>query len=286
MNKRLIRLAKPVVERFPRLAMTYRYLRDNRHANEAKATPWGFVLAGNPAMQSGQFEPDETQLAARIMSEVDVVINVGANIGYYACLALAKNKQVVAFEPMPTNLRYLLRNVKANDWRENIEIYPLALTNRTGVIEIWGSGTGASLIKGWAHAPEQSATLAACSTLDAVLGARFVGKRCLMIVDIEGAEYFMLQGALIFLNMDPKPVWMMEVSILEHQPEGVTLNPNLRATFHAFWSRGYDAWTAEARARVVRPSDIDMIVASGIDSVHTNNFVFVESGKGRQVLGD
>jgi len=116
MKRQLIRLAKPIIECFPKLAMTYRFVRDSWQGyEEPEKTPMGFKLIGNRSMQEGKFEPEETQIVKTIIPYVDVVINVGANIGYYCCIALSHGKHVVAFEPINRNLRYLLRNIKANN---------------------------------------------------------------------------------------------------------------------------------------------------------------------------
>jgi FkbM family methyltransferase len=280
MKNPLMRLAKPIVERFPRLSMTYRYLRDTwQSCEEPQETPMGFKLVGSQSMQNGQYEPEETQIVKDIVSHVDVVINVGANIGYYCCIALCQEKYVVAFEPISSNLRCLLRNIKVNNWESRIEVYPIALSNRVGVMEIYGGGTGASLVKGWAGTPEQYVTLVPSSTLDNVLGSRFQSKRCFMIVDIEGAEQLMLEGASSIMDMEPRPIWMMEISISEHQPRGVGINPNLLSTFQVFWNRGYEAWTADKECRAIHPDEIERVVESGMDTLHTHNFLFIEEGK-------
>ena len=115
------------------------------------------------------------------------------------------------------------------------EIFPpMALSNQVGIIEIYGGGTGASLLKGWAGTPESYVTLVPCSTMDRVLGNRFQGSKTLMIVDIEGAEKLMLEGAAAFVAMEPKPVWLVEISVGEHQPKGIKINPNLLSTFQLF----------------------------------------------------
>ena len=137
----------------------------------------GFKMMGNPGMQNGAFEPAETKIVQNILSHVSVVINIGANIGYYCCIALERGKHVVAFEPLPLNLQFLLRNIKANHWESQIEIVPLALSNKVGLLEVYGGGTGASLVKGWAGIPETHMTLVPSSTLDNVLGSRFKGER-------------------------------------------------------------------------------------------------------------
>ena len=239
----------------------------------------GFKLVGNKSMQNGQFEPEETQIVKQILPHVDIFINVGANIGYYCCIALSQEKYVIAFEPINLNLRYLLRNIKANNWDSMIEVYPMALSSKVGVVEIYGGGTGASLVKGWAGTPEDYVTLVPSTTLDNVLGARFQGERCFILVDIEGAEQLMLEGASSIINMAPKPIWMMEISISEHQPKGIKINPNLWSTFNIFWEKGYEAWTADKKCRIVHPNEIEQIVRSGIDSLHTHNFLFIEKGK-------
>jgi tRNA G37 N-methylase Trm5 len=93
---------------------------------EQNATPWGFKLAGNAAMVQGIFEPAETKLVRNILQNVDILVNVGANIGYYCCHALSMGKQVIAFEPIERNLRYLCKNIKNNGWT-GAEVYPMAL---------------------------------------------------------------------------------------------------------------------------------------------------------------
>jgi len=283
--QRLIGLAKPLVERFPFFAMVYRYVRDNRRVLDApRETPMGFRFIGNSLMEKGLFEPEETEIVRRVLERVDVVVNVGANIGYYCCLALQRGKHVVAFEPMSGNLRCLYQNVLANRWDDRIEIFPIALSDRIGMIQIFGGGTGASLVKGWAGTPEQYVEIVPTSTLDTVLGSRLSGRKCFVLVDIEGAERLMLAGASSFLVQQPKPVWMVEISVAEHQPQGTAINPHLLSTFQVFWDRGYEAWTADRRLRFVAPAEIERIARTGENSLGTHNFLFIEQGRMAAVL--
>jgi FkbM family methyltransferase len=265
--------------------MTYRYLRDGWQIDEEpQETSMGFKLVGNESMQNGQFESEETQIVKHIISYVDIVVNVGANIGYYCCIALSQGKYVIAFEPINLNLRYLLRNIKANNYESRIEVYPIALSDKVGVIEIYGGGTGASLVKGWAGTPEQYVTLVPSSTLDNVLGSRLQSKKCFIIVDIEGAERLMLEGASSIIDMEPDPIWMMEISVSEHQPKGVSINPNLLSTFYVFWNRGYEAWTADEACRAIHPDEIEEIIKTGTNTLHAHNFLFIKKGKKSELL--
>jgi len=165
-----------------------------------------------------------------------------------------------------------------------IEVHPLALCNNVGIVEIYGGGTDASLLKGWGGTPEQHITMVPCSTLDNILVSRFKNKKCFVIVDIEGAEQLMLEGATSIINMFPKPIWMMEISISEHQPMGIKINPNLLSTFRVFWNCGYEAWAIDRLCRIIYPEEIEEISRSGINTLATHNFLFIEKEYNKKIF--
>lgn len=270
---------QPLVERFPKIAMSYRYLRDNRFIFEdPKETPLGFKFIGNEKMEQGIFEKEEIEIVNSCLNLTNVFINIGANIGYYCCIALKRGKHTVAFEPIEANLKYLYKNIETNQLQHNVEIFPLALSNITGLIEIYGGGTLASLRSGWSGMPLQYKSLVPVTTLDTVLQERFVGEKCFILADIEGAEYWMLQGAKRFLTMVPKPIWMVEVLVKEHQPEGTDINPYLLPTFKTFWDYGYAAWTADRNVRQIEEEEVKEICKSGINTLTSQSFLFLEQG--------
>lgn len=274
MRKKLISLAKPLVEHYPRVASIYRGVRDQiAYMEEPVETSWGFKLSGNLAMAKGEFEPIETEVVLNILQDVDVLVNVGANIGYYCCHALQMGKSVIAFEPMQKNLRFLCQNVKANGWK-NIEIYPMALSDQVGVLEIYGADTGASIVKGWAGTPESYVTLVPSSSLDLVLGSRLQGKKVLVLMDVEGAEKGVLQGATILLRNDPKPLWLLEISSTEHQPQGIAVNPHFADTFKIMLDAGYEAFTADKAMRKITWAEIVAAQSGDTYTFATHNFLF------------
>jgi FkbM family methyltransferase len=261
-------------------------MRDSRRIEkQPKPTPMGFMFSGNPGMVEGWFEPAETEIVKKLFAHTDVFINAGANIGYYTCWALSRQKHTVAFEPIERNLRFLYANVKANGWENNIEVFPMALSNKAGLVDIYGGGTGASVVKGWAGIPEGYVTTVPCSTLDTIIGQRFKDMRCLIVIDVEGAEKYLLEGANELLSRKPKPIWMVEISIGEHQPEGLGVNPHFLSTFERFWEKGYESWTADGNVRAVTPSEIATIANGGRDSLQTHNFLFFEKGRKAELLG-
>lgn len=276
--KRLISLVKPLERHFPRLAAIYRSLRNQLDSmQEPIPTPWGFKLAGNQVMAEGAFEPVETELVRSLLKDVDILVNVGANIGYYCCHALSMGKHVIAFEPMQRNLHYLCKNIKTNGW-SGAEIFPVALSNSVDMLEIYGDNTGASLVKGWAGISESYKTLVPCSTMDLVLNTRLQGKKALILIDIEGAEKWMLEGAGLALASNPKPIWLVEIATKENQPQEVEINPNFASTFQLFFQNGYEAFSVGRNMQPLTIEDVNLL-SSGITQTDTYNFLFREARK-------
>ncbi len=267
---------------FERLLISFdkrykRFVQKRFQSRVAKDSPLGFRFLGNEAMQAGTFEPDETRLIKHLMGQVDCFVNIGANIGYYCCIALEKGLPVIAFEPEQSNLQYLLRNVRENGWGDRIEILPIALTEKPGIVEIYGSGTGASLLKGWANTPDHLVATIPTSTIDLSVGQRLLGRKALILIDIEGAEFSAIQGGLITLMQDPPPVWIVEICSHQHQPIGVSINPRLLDTFELFWNAGYVAYTVERTAKLIEKNEISAIQKGGADTLGVHNFIFIHS---------
>ena len=238
---------KPLVERFPSVANSYRLLRDVRSYQKAKPrfTRWGFQLLGNTAMELGEFEEEETVLIANLLKDMDTFVDVGANIGYYTCLARSMGKMTLAFEPLRQNLDYLYANLQVNGFTD-VEVLPLGLGEKAKIAILYGGSTGASLVRGWAGSSALMKTVIPISTLDIILGQRFVGKRVMVKIDVEGAEYSLLHGAFQSVRQAPAPVWVIEIGLTEHHPDG--LNPNFRSTFELFWDAGYESCTADQKS--------------------------------------
>lgn len=265
---------KKLLQRYPRLNAAYRAYRESRHTlEEPRPCALGFKFAGHTAMQSGVFEPEETRLVKTLLEDVEVFINIGANVGYYCCMALQAGKQVVAVEPMPKNLQALVRNVTANEWTDRIELFPMALSERPGIVDIFGEGTGASLIQGWAGQMGKTVSVP-MSTVDIVIGDRFADKKCFVLIDVEGVEYSVLKAATQLLSNPIAPIWLVEITVTDHQPETVKTNPHLLATFDLFYEAGYRAHTVGKVEREITREEIEAIVKTGVNTLEVHNFLF------------
>ena len=79
-------------------------------------------------------EPESTEMIKKILNEGSTVIDIGANIGYYALMEsrLVGNKGAVyAIEPSPRNFNCLKSNIELNGYR-NIKAYQIAIGDRIG----------------------------------------------------------------------------------------------------------------------------------------------------------
>ncbi|MFH1052417.1 MAG: FkbM family methyltransferase [bacterium] len=277
MNNTLGKIITKLTYKFPNLSMWYRFFRDylNRH-KKPTLTKQGFYLTGNTQMENDDFELEETKLIQELLKNADIFINIGANIGYYCCFSMQQRKKTIAFEPLPSNLFLLYKNMKLNKWSENIEIHPIALSNQCGITDIYGHGTGASTIKGWAGNNAKFSHIVPVNSLDTVISDRFADKMILVVMDVEGAELNVLKGSINIINRTLKPIWFVEISISEHQPEGININPNLLDTFKIFWETGYSSVIANKSLREIKYKDIEMIIQTQRDNLNSHNFIFFD----------
>jgi FkbM family methyltransferase len=237
---------------------SFRFARQ-RNARRVAVTPFGFRFGGHQAMEDGTFEPYEAGLISRFCSPGAVFVDVGANYGFFACLARHAGAYVIAIEPVQSNLEILYRNFVVNGWND-IEVLPLGLAAQPGISTIYGAGTAASMVQRWAGASEAWKSTIALSTLDIVLSDRFAGEPLLIKIDVEGVELQVLQGAVKTLARNPAPVWLVEIVLTEHHPAG--LNPTFGDVFDLFRAAGYTAFALGPEERVVTADDVAQWIAS------------------------
>ena len=153
----ILGLAKPLIERMPGGADYYRYLRETKslRAEVVFREELGFFFNGPSSMEKGEFEPQEATIIESLLGSFDMFVNIGANTGYYVYKALSHGVPTIAFEPNQLNVNMLLRNIEANEFEADFQLFPIALSNQNGVLPMYGGSTGASLIDGWARQKKQ-----------------------------------------------------------------------------------------------------------------------------------
>jgi FkbM family methyltransferase len=134
---------------------------------------------------------------AQAISEGDVVYDVGAHIGTYSVIAAQRvgtSGAVVAYEPNPTACEYLRRHLNWNQMGERVQVREVACGATAGAAQLYwlpGESEGSSgliAIEGFAQRQVQ------VTTLDAEVTALQLAPT-LIKIDVEGAEWEVLQGA-------------------------------------------------------------------------------------------
>jgi FkbM family methyltransferase len=256
----------------PPVGRLYRALRNQRYARKRIQTRWGFNFAGDPGLASGEWEAHEIQAFLAFLETHDVVLDIGANVGFYTCLAASRGKQTIAIEPCSSSLNVLYRNLWENNFL-NVEVLPVGLARQPGLGRIYGLGGIASFVRGWGQAPESQFALVPLGTLDTIAATRFQGKKLLIKMDVEGFELEVLAGAPKTLDLHPKPTWLVELLLHDHViPGGIARN--FRDAFEIFWENGYRSRMLDAARTPVGPADVDRWVAHGRLDTNNHDFLF------------
>jgi FkbM family methyltransferase len=148
-------------------------------------------------MAMGRYEPGTTRLFQEVVKPGTVVIDVGAHVGYYALLAarqVGPQGKVYAFEPEPANYALLLKNIELNGYG-NIVAAGEAVSNRVGPATLFLTRLDSGRHSTYHHGlPEKGSVAVETTTLDAFLEAEGWPKVDLVKVDVEGAEWDVLEG--------------------------------------------------------------------------------------------
>ena len=191
-------------------------------------TRFGFNMALNPIDRGvsavigglGCWEPKATFHFRRLLQEARVVVDVGANIGWYSLLAAKSGALVYAFEPEAINFDLLMKSLELNGF-ENILAFPYVICDRDG--ETWltitdsdNKGTHSTVIDVGKHRLRVP-----CWKLDSLFPKQTID---ILKIDAEGAEPEVLMGAqqlikekrvkYILMEWTPR-FWRERESILE-----------------------------------------------------------------------
>ena len=268
------------IRTFNRRRLTRRHLK-----RTSVNTPFGFKFFGPSAMQNGSFEITETNILIKLFSHADLFINVGANFGYYICMARNMGVRSIAIEPIPINQNILKRNLIENNWDQNVILHSVACGNSDENITIYGEGTGASIIKGWAQNPSTLKHVVPMKKLDDILSNEKVTSKSVILIDVEGFEFDVLHGAQNILGSKDKPIIMLESGLTDHRAEG-GLNLKFLEIFKFIIKNGYRVFSVEDINFEITQELIKKNIEQNKDQLGTHNFLLIPNGFDFSILID
>ncbi len=141
----------------------------------------------------------------KMVPDAGTVLDIGANIGImtYHFSKKLKNTNIFAFEPMPENIITLKRIVKRYKLK-NVTIFPLALGDKTGKVQMVMPVVDSVKMQGLSHVMQESIENnnignyfeAPVTSIDNIPRITTNGTKVSAIkLDVENYEYFVLKGA-------------------------------------------------------------------------------------------
>lgn len=175
----------------------------------------------------GNRERESMLMSARLLGPGDVVVEVGAHVGYLAeffAEMVGPAGRLDVYEPAPENLRYLRRNLEG---RDNVSIVAVALSDEIGFASFFVedlSGQNNSLVADYEvlEGNQERAGVRAHLTEIRVptdtIDNRYLDTDRLdfIKIDVEGAELQVLQGASQVLAKF-HPIVFVEISLNHEQ---------------------------------------------------------------------
>jgi FkbM family methyltransferase len=183
-----------------------------------------FLLC-SPAVPNHVWEPQTTKLLLHFSNNANNVIIAGAYFGDQA-IPVANNIKGTGlchtFEPNKNNSDLIIENAKLNNL-DNILINNLALWNKSNEKLIF---EGDDALASTVEATDSTATVLHTITIDDYVTGNKTGKVDLLMIDVEGSEIKVLQGAVEMLKKD-KPVIVFEThSLYDDWSKGLQNSPS------------------------------------------------------------
>jgi len=161
-------------------------------------------------LSTNKFEPIETELVKKEIKLNSNVIDIGSNIGYYSLLfskIVGKNGKVFSFEPEPNNFKILKKNVFVNG-HENIQLENIALSNKNGTTKLFLAEKNKGMHRVYQSklCTDDFIEVKMIKLDDYFSKNPFAEKISFIKMDVEGYEYFVLEGmtSLIAKNKNLK----------------------------------------------------------------------------------
>jgi FkbM family methyltransferase len=204
----------------------------------------------------GEWEPGLTSLLGAHLQPGMAVVDVGAHVGWFTCLAgrlVGPRGLVVSFEPNPRNYELLLANV----WRNgltNVVCFPWAVAERSGFVDLYlaRDNSGDHRIFAYEDRERTPVRAAALDSLEVLRPPIDVLK-----VDVQGAEEAVFRGAEQLLAGSPGALVVAEFST--HELTAFGSEP--RALLDYYRSLGFTIRAQHPEQREVQALSDDEILA-------------------------
>lgn len=168
----------------------------------------------------GIWEENNTNFILDLMKDNQnteaIIIDIGANIGYYSLLSAAMGYTCYSFEPDPSNFEKLNSSIKLNNFDNKIKLYKNALSNKANETIILSTVGGTLVNHGCLTVLKDfistSSNTVQCVTLklDDVINKK--DEILLIKIDVEGFEPEVIEGSLELIKSGNIKHILIEIS--------------------------------------------------------------------------
>jgi FkbM family methyltransferase len=219
----------------------------------------------------GTYEKDQEDALLALLEQGSVFFDIGANVGIFSLLAAQRGAKVFSFEPSRAVGQSLRRNVGINHMDDRVTVVNKAVSDAQGKIRFWETrpgNWGVGRIFAFGHALSQDAESYEVDTekLDHLVD-RF-GCPHVIKMDIEGAEWMVLNAASQTLARADAPVFLIEFHVPELQALGGSVPALLdlfrKAGFKKFGLQGHaidpmgQTWFIFAKRPITAPAFVEL----------------------------
>ena len=153
----------------------------------------------------------EIECLKQIIKNGDIVVDLGANIGYYTLILaqlVGKSGHVYAFEPDPSNFEILSKNVRENK-HDNVTLVQKAISDKNGKVKLYVSKRNLASHRIFDAEDKRKSIEVDVTTLDEYFQK---SKKLVKFIkmDVEGAEGAAILGASKIIEDSKNLVIMME----------------------------------------------------------------------------
>jgi FkbM family methyltransferase len=189
----------------------------------------------------GWYEPEPTELLKKLLKKGMVVIDVGANIGWYTLLSakiVGPNGLVLSYEPEPRNYSLLRKSIDENKFT-NIRTFQSCVSNVIGEKTLWLASENLASHSIIMQRSDKGIPVKS-TTLDSIIDNFSFQTIDLLKIDAEGAEPEIIEGGMrslmesrienIIMEWDPK-VWISRVGLMNKLLDKFEIHQFIRSPF-------------------------------------------------------
>jgi len=227
---------------------------------------------------NANYEENEIKLIKKIIRKDSIVIDIGANIGYFTLIfakLVGPNGRVYAFEPDPTNFSILKKNIQINGYK-NVILTQKAASDKNELIKLFLCKFSNGMHRIYESELCDDSIDIESTTLDEFFSSiNFDQEISFIKIDTEGSEIKVLRG------MEKTLIKNNNISILvEFEPGSIVQAKEEPKSLPEFLiKKGFRIMTFESSSNDLQPIDMHVLLDKYSEKKMTNVNLFCTKNK-------